>query len=49
MNCWFQVLEQVEKQRIQIYQFPECDSDEDEDFKKQDRELKVRYSLFFSV
>nr|CAD7200792.1 unnamed protein product [Timema douglasi] len=24
-----------------IYQFPECDSDEDEDFKQQDRELKA--------
>ncbi len=37
----FQVLEQIEKHRIQIYQFPECDSDEDEEFKKQDAELKV--------
>lgn len=26
---------------IQVYQFPECDSDEDEDFKQQDRELKA--------
>ncbi len=25
---------------MQIYQFPDCDSDEDEDFKKQDKELK---------
>lgn len=25
---------------LQIYQFPECDSDEDEDFKRQDKELK---------
>lgn len=25
----------------QVYQFPECDSDEDEDFKQQDRELKA--------
>lgn len=24
-----------------MYQFPECDSDEDEDFKQQDRELKA--------
>lgn len=27
--------------KFQIYQFPECDSDEDEDFKQQDRELKA--------
>lgn len=25
----------------QIYQFPDCDTDEDEDFKQQDRELKA--------
>lgn len=25
----------------QIYQFPDCDSDEDEDFKQQDKELKA--------
>lgn len=25
----------------QIYQFPDCDSDEDEEFKTQDRELKA--------
>lgn len=25
---------------FQVYQFPECDSDEDEEFKQQDRELK---------
>ena len=32
---------------LQIYQFPECDSDEDEDFKQQDRELKA--SIPFAV
>lgn len=26
---------------VQIYQFPDCDSDEDEDFKQQDKELKA--------
>lgn len=25
----------------QIYQFPDCDSDEDEEFKQQDKELKA--------
>lgn len=34
------ILSDVEKNGIQIYQFPDCDSDEDEDFKQQDRELK---------
>uniref|UniRef100_A0A8D8XT98 Septin n=1 Tax=Cacopsylla melanoneura TaxID=428564 RepID=A0A8D8XT98_9HEMI len=34
------LLEDIEEHQIQIYQFPECDSDEDEDFKQQDKELK---------
>nr|XP_018900616.1 PREDICTED: septin-2 isoform X2 [Bemisia tabaci]XP_018900617.1 PREDICTED: septin-2 isoform X2 [Bemisia tabaci] len=35
------VLSDIDEHNIQIYQFPECDSDEDEDFKQQDRELKA--------
>lgn len=34
------VMEQIEENHIDIYKFPECDSDEDEEFKQQDRELK---------
>lgn len=34
------ILDEIQKHEIQIYEFPECDSDEDEDFKKQDQELK---------
>ncbi|XP_029940088.1 septin-5-like [Salarias fasciatus] len=32
--------EEIDKHSIKVYQFPDCDSDEDEDFKQQDRELK---------
>ncbi|KAM9307058.1 septin 5b [Pholidichthys leucotaenia] len=32
--------EEIDKYGIKIYQFPNCDSDEDEDFKQQDKELK---------
>ncbi|KAK5900313.1 hypothetical protein CgunFtcFv8_025280 [Champsocephalus gunnari] len=32
--------EETDKYGIKIYQFPDCDSDEDEEFKRQDRELK---------
>ncbi|XP_069703161.1 septin-2 isoform X5 [Periplaneta americana] len=35
------VMADVEDHKIQIYQFPDCDSDEDEEFKQQDRELKA--------
>ncbi len=37
-----QIREEIRQFGINIYQFPECDSDEDEDFKKQDQILKVR-------
>ncbi|XP_039292684.1 septin-5 isoform X1 [Nilaparvata lugens] len=35
------ILNDIEENNIQIYQFPDCDSDEDEEFKQQDRELKA--------
>ena len=38
---WLQIREEIDKFGIHVYQCPECDSDEDEDFKQQDRELKV--------
>ncbi|EDV35246.2 LOW QUALITY PROTEIN: uncharacterized protein Dana_GF22296 [Drosophila ananassae] len=41
------ILQDLEDNHIQLYQFPECDSDEDEDFKQQDRELKA--SIPFAV
>ena len=41
------VLEQIAANEIKIYEFPETDSDEDEDIKEMDRELKE--SLPFAV
>ncbi|GBN50154.1 Septin-4 [Araneus ventricosus] len=41
------ILREVEEQQIKIYQLPECDSDEDEEFKQQDKELKE--SIPFAV
>jgi len=41
------ILSDITEHEIQVYQFPECDSDEDEAFKEQDRELKA--SVPFSV
>ena len=32
----------MEKNGIQIYQLPDCDEDEDEEYKEQCRQLKVR-------
>ncbi|XP_069390042.1 septin 4b isoform X3 [Paralichthys olivaceus] len=43
----FKIREEIEQYGIKIYQFPDCDSDEDEDFKQQDHELKE--SIPFAV
>ena len=40
-SCFNQVMDEIEQHKIRIYEFPDCDSDEDDDFKQQDRELKV--------
>ncbi len=36
-----QVRDEIEHFGINVYQFPECDSDEEEEFKQMDKELKV--------
>uniref|UniRef100_A0A6A7FSX4 Septin n=1 Tax=Hirondellea gigas TaxID=1518452 RepID=A0A6A7FSX4_9CRUS len=41
------LLRDIEVNKIKIYQFPDCDEDEDEEFKQQDRELKA--SIPFAV
>ena len=43
-----QVLEQVELSGIQLYPLPDCDDDEDEDYKEQCRQLKVSSRSFLS-
>ncbi|KAF5914701.1 hypothetical protein HPG69_005198 [Diceros bicornis minor] len=41
------IRDQLKEEEISIYQFPDCDSDEDEDFKRQDAEMKE--SIPFAV
>uniref|UniRef100_A0A2M4AG18 Septin n=1 Tax=Anopheles triannulatus TaxID=58253 RepID=A0A2M4AG18_9DIPT len=41
------IMADIEQNGIQTYRFPDCDSDEDEEFKQQDRDLKK--SLPFAV
>ncbi|MBN3289807.1 SEPT4 protein, partial [Polypterus senegalus] len=41
------IREEIEQYSIKIYQFPDCDSDEDDEFKQQDQELKE--SIPFAV
>ena len=40
-------MREIEENDIEIYQFPDCDSDEDEDFQDQDRTL--RNSIPFAI
>ena len=46
---FFQVLDQVQEHKIKIYELPDCDSDEDEDFKQQNSELKVICEFTYSI
>ncbi len=41
------VLADIEKHGVKIYEFPICDSDDDESFKKIDEEIKVIIVLLF--
>lgn len=38
-----QILDEISEHGIRIYQLPDADSDEDEEFKEQTRVLKVRW------
>ena len=40
--CVLQILDEIGEHGIRIYQLPDADSDEDEEFKEQTRVLKVR-------
>ncbi|MGH0178537.1 UNVERIFIED_CONTAM: hypothetical protein FKN15_077608, partial [Acipenser sinensis] len=42
-NLKQRVRDEIEEFGITIYQFPDCDSDEDEEFKQQDTALKVSF------
>lgn len=41
------ILHEIEAHKIQVYEFPDCDSDEDDEFKHQDKQLKA--SIPFAV
>lgn len=45
--CKFQVLDEISEHGIRIYQLPDADSDEDEEFKEQTRVLKASFTPSF--
>jgi len=40
-RCAWQILQQIEQYGISLYPLPDCDDDEEEDYKEQCRQLKV--------
>lgn len=45
-----QILDEIDEQGIKIYDLPDCESDEDEDYVEQTKQLKVfKYSIKFNL
>lgn len=44
-----QVLDEIEEQGITIYELPDCESDEDEEYVEQTKQLKVMNLDKFSI
>ena len=46
-----QIIHEIQKYEIQIYQLPYCDDDEDDDYKKQTEDLKVKsvFNVMFYI
>ena len=38
---WCQVLTEVKKHNVQVYELPPCDDDEDDGFKAKDKQMKA--------
>lgn len=39
--CACQILDEIDENGIKIYELPDCESDEDEDYVEQTKQLKV--------
>ena len=50
ISIFLQILDEIEEQGIKIYELPDCESDEDEDYVEQTKQLKVLkyFTLFLS-
>lgn len=42
----YQVLDEIDEHGIKIYSFPDCDSEDDEEFVEINQELKVEFQYF---
>ena len=41
LSLFLQILDEIEEQGIKTYELPDCESDEDEDYVEQTKQLKV--------
>ena len=41
LSLFIQILDEIEEQGIKTYELPDCESDEDEDYVEQTKQLKV--------
>ena len=41
-----QIIHEIQKFEIQIYQLPHCDDDEDDDFRRQTEDLRVKIPVY---
>ena len=47
--CVDQVLNEIDEQGIKIYELPDCESDEDEEYVEQTKQLKVLNNKLFLI
>lgn len=48
-DLFLQILDEIEEQGIKTYELPDCESDEDEDYVEQTKQLKVfKYFTLYS-
>ncbi len=45
IQFFFQIMSDIEKYEIKIYEFPICDDSDDDQFKKIDEDIRVKYLL----
>jgi len=49
LSLFIQILDEIEEQGIKTYELPDCESDEDEDYVEQTKQLKVFKCMYFTV
>ena len=48
-SCGWQVLMEIKKNSLQVYELPPCDDDEDNSFKAKDKQMKAITTMMFPL